>query len=48
MELKKLHSLMSQVLECVQVLCDIAGCLITCLTCKLILEQASGILLVTG
>ncbi|CAK0758335.1 hypothetical protein CVIRNUC_002612 [Coccomyxa viridis] len=32
----------------IQVLCDIAGCLITCLTCKLILEQASGILLVTG
>ena len=32
----------------VQVLCDIAGCLITCLTCKLILEQASGILLATG
>ena len=31
-----------------QVLCDIAGCLITCLTCKLILVQASGILLTAG
>ena len=45
---RQLHSQMSQVLGYVQVLCDIAGCLITCLTCKLILEQASGILLVTG